>query len=281
MVLSSAAVAQVDTYRAGAPYSAVPASSPDQCVAACTGDAACKGWNFVRLRPAAKGGAAVCEFLGRDAVPLPSAGSVSGAAPHAVKSGAAAAGSRLVRSAPKPAVRVGQPAPVTSSVRRDVRPVPQQAVARPASRSVARPKSAARLQLGPRVTRPAPRFRHVLDGASQAALPQMALPQMARPSTAQPVAAPPASVPPMRSPFAKTAPQASAPQASAPQAPAPQASLSQTRPPQAASTPESLFGGLYDDVAVPAPLSPEAAENADAPIATAARVSVSGLAGGR
>ena len=306
--MSVEAAAQVGTYRAGAPYSAVPANSPDQCVAACTGDAACKGWNFVRLRE----GAAVCEFLSRDAVPLPSAGSVSGAAPHAM-----ATGSRLVRSAPRPAVRVGQPAPIT----RDVQPVPQQATARPASRTV-QPRSATQVQARPQIMRPAPRFRHVLDGAPQMVQPHVLQPQMVRPAAPQPfagrppagaaVAGPvaqpvartapvqptpiqpapvqPVAAPQARSPFAKAAPQAPAPQAPVPQAPVPQAPVPQLPAPQAplqqaASTPDSLFGGLYDDVAVPAPLSPEAAADADAPIATAARVSVSGLvpglAGGR
>ena len=55
-------------------------------------------------------------------------------------------------------------------------------------------------------------------------------------------------------------------------------------PQPVAPTQDSLFGSLYDDVAVPAPLSPEAAADADAPIATTARVPVAprvdGLAGG-
>ena len=269
------AFAQLDSFRPGAPYSAVTARAPDQCVAACAGDAACGAWNFVRVRA---GGPAVCEFLAHDVGVFPRSGTVSGVAASRVQ-----ASSRLVRQAPGLAVRVGQPAVVRPAVVRRGK--------------VERRTRSVTEQARGRATRQAPRFRHALEGGPIRRDPRLRS-EAVRPAPARKV---PASVPvvgdpvgvsgsvraPSVSPFAAkpvarmpvarmpVAEKALVPEAAAPVAVAPQ-------------TQESLFGSLYDDVAVPSSLPAARSEtlDADAPIATATSRPVidstiaRGLAGG-
>jgi hypothetical protein len=63
------------TYRPGQPYAATTAASHSQCQAQCQGDAACRGWNFVRANPRQKDG--ICEFNSRAVSPIQSLISVS------------------------------------------------------------------------------------------------------------------------------------------------------------------------------------------------------------
>lgn len=64
------------TYRAGQAYLKVAASDHTQCETQCRGDAACRGWNFVRPNPRSRSG--ICEFNARKAVPVSSPVSISG-----------------------------------------------------------------------------------------------------------------------------------------------------------------------------------------------------------
>ena len=279
---AGSAAAQTGTYRPGSPYAANPATAPDQCVAQCAGDAACRGWNFVQINAEA----AVCEFNSRSATPVPSPNSISG--PQA---GALPASDRLVRLPGQMTTRIGTPA----KPRRVVREAPPQAIlARPAAtprRIVPRP---AQQNPQPIPSRPipsqpmAPRFQHSLDGSNHIApvrrpvVPQP--PMAAQQSPFAPQAARP-------SPQAQPASVAQAPRfvpaQPAPATPATPAPLLPMH--NAAAAQESLFGSLYDDVSVPAPADPVALADPDAPVATAVAVPVvpvtqenlKGLAGGR
>ncbi len=73
---TSAIAADINTYRPGKAYLKSVASSPDQCAIQCTGDAKCRGWNFVMPQPNVQTG--ICEFNANIATPVFSAVSVSG-----------------------------------------------------------------------------------------------------------------------------------------------------------------------------------------------------------
>jgi len=76
LITSSFAVAQdPGTYRPGSPYSAAQASDAAVCSSQCSGDAACRGWNFVRSNPRQKNG--ICEFNSVAVDPIQSPISVS------------------------------------------------------------------------------------------------------------------------------------------------------------------------------------------------------------
>lgn len=64
------------TYRAGQAYMKSAASNHTECETQCRGDAACRGWNFVRPNPRSRSG--ICEFNARKAVPVSSPVSISG-----------------------------------------------------------------------------------------------------------------------------------------------------------------------------------------------------------
>lgn len=63
-------------YRAGQPYLKITANSHTECEAQCRGDAACRGWNFIRPNPRSRSG--ICEFNARKAIPVSSPISISG-----------------------------------------------------------------------------------------------------------------------------------------------------------------------------------------------------------
>ena len=76
LIASSFALAQdPGTYRPGSPYSAAQATDAAVCSAQCSGDAACRGWNFVRSNPRQKSG--ICEFNSLAVDPIQSPVSVS------------------------------------------------------------------------------------------------------------------------------------------------------------------------------------------------------------
>ena len=76
LIASSFAFAQdLGTYRPGSPYSAAQASDAAVCSSQCSGDAACRGWNFVRANPRQRNG--ICEFNSVAVDPIQSPISVS------------------------------------------------------------------------------------------------------------------------------------------------------------------------------------------------------------
>ncbi len=91
----SALATDYGTYRPGNSYMKIPAQNPDQCISYCSGDAQCKGWNFVKLNPAQS----ICEFNARDAAPIASAISISGRS--------STAGSNFVRQSTPSLVQTG------------------------------------------------------------------------------------------------------------------------------------------------------------------------------
>jgi len=280
LLSASSAAAQTGTYRAGAPYAANPATSAQQCISTCAGDAACRGWNFVTLRE----DAAICEFNSRDATPVPSPNAVSGTAP-----GATPASHRLVRTPGSATVRIGQPvmpkpatkpAPqpkatarttlaATAPTRRIIqrRPVPQQRPAQPAAhtRRVAPVPPQARQAASPD---PRMMFRHSLEGSHVIAPAHTIRPPQPAP---RPAIAPAARPTPRPAPQA--APTSSQPVAQAP-APVPTPAPAPQIPMSAAAAQDSLFGSLYDDVSIPAPANPKALADPDAPVATSVAVPV-------
>lgn len=74
--------ADVGTYRPGNIYLTIPALAHTQCAAQCGGDAQCKSWNFVQ----AGHNRNYCEFNTRESVPVSSAISISGGNPSAYNS---------------------------------------------------------------------------------------------------------------------------------------------------------------------------------------------------
>lgn len=129
--VSSSYAGDVGTYRPGNIYLSVPAQSPDQCSAQCSGDAQCKSWNFVKVRPEQ----AVCEFNSRKSHPVTSPISISGDNPTAYDS------ARLVPIGHR-TTRIGQTAsshlvPQPGSVTRvGAIPAPQSRVQTPRQRIV-------------------------------------------------------------------------------------------------------------------------------------------------
>lgn len=104
--LSTAAFA-VDpgTYRPGQPYAATPASTHSQCQAQCKGDAACKGWNFVKSHPRQNGG--ICEFNSLAVQPIQSQISISANESQVVNP---TGQSRIIQAGTR-TTRIGSPQP--------------------------------------------------------------------------------------------------------------------------------------------------------------------------
>ncbi len=75
LIANTAQAAEINTYRPGQPYQKIAAGDYRQCEAQCKGDAACRGWNFVRPNINAKSG--ICEFNSRFAAPVLSPLSIS------------------------------------------------------------------------------------------------------------------------------------------------------------------------------------------------------------
>ncbi len=64
-------------YRAGQTYMKFAANNHIDCEAQCRGDAPCQSWNFIRPNPRSRTG--ICEFNARQAAPMSSPISISGA----------------------------------------------------------------------------------------------------------------------------------------------------------------------------------------------------------
>jgi len=75
LLASPAFAADIGVYRPGIPYGSAVAGSADVCDRQCSGDAQCRGWNYVKTNPRAPG---VCEFLSSVSTPIPSKISISG-----------------------------------------------------------------------------------------------------------------------------------------------------------------------------------------------------------
>lgn len=273
----NAFAAETGTYRPGEAYHSVTASSPSQCAAQCSGDAQCKGWNFIRPRQMSRTG--VCEFNARSVTPVPSPVSVSG------NNATARMSSRIIPAGTN-TVRVGTRPALTA-----VKAVPQKVVSRsvPVMRHSLDTQPSRRA--APGAARPGPQFHYSLDGGSKSEHTQtQTLPaKMAAPQTlvrarfqhsldggsysAAKSAAPQPAVPRLT---AQQAPSSLAPTqerqllASAPrQTPRPAQSERVQMTPHSAPPQQSLYGSLHDDVTVPLTLTPEnMPADPDAPIPT-------------
>jgi len=283
------------TYRAGNTYLSVPASSPNQCVQQCQGDAQCKSWNFVRVSP----NRSICEFNARMVPPVQNALSISG-------DNATATDSSRIISAGHRTRRLGQanvtPAFSSGSVTRiGAIPTPQ---SRPAPTRVMRrlaPQPGHKPQ--PAVTQQRPAYRHSLDTARntgtarqntqrQTQQPQFrphleTINSAARP-TARPAPQPANPIPVLESKnapsYASAAPKPDNVRAQGPQRPPALSDIPQNQPrpslesglaggpaPKPATDKNSLYGSLFDDVKAPRALNPsDIPLDPDAPIPTVA-----------
>ena len=75
LLSAPAFAADLGTYRPGTPYSSTVAGGADVCESHCSGDAQCRGWNYVKPNPRAAG---ICEFLSSVSAPIASSVSISG-----------------------------------------------------------------------------------------------------------------------------------------------------------------------------------------------------------
>ena len=298
MISSSAFAADQNTYRPGHAYLKAAANSFEACEQQCSGDAQCRGWNFVRPNPRSQTG--ICEFNERAATPVRSAISVSGEISTSVDplmSRAIPAGARTrrvgtpeapakaqqrptnVKRMPVPTTRrTGQPTTHT-------RPVPQNQNVRQ-SRTYGGGSPAPTAQS--RAVAPAPtgqmtpqqqHYRQQFLLEQQRAR-QFRAQQQAALRRQQQLANPHMGPRPQMGPQ-MPAQQQMAPQQSGPQMPAPQmAPQMAPRPagaPQLSTGPmvqKSLYGSLHDDltknmtpVARPS-TAPDNLNNPDAPVST-------------
>lgn len=148
---STALAADRGTYRPGMAYASIQASDASICEAQCSGDAQCRGWNFVTVTPGGSNG--VCEFNAQDVAPIPSPISVSGHNNFSARSATIIPGSsnttRVGYVAPPAPKAVTQPtANRAPSGRKIIRqPVLQQRAANPAVYSRPAPQNMQNLSL--------------------------------------------------------------------------------------------------------------------------------------
>ena len=280
--------ADLGQYRPGTPYASTVAPGADVCANQCSGDAQCRGWNYVKANPRAPG---VCEFMSSVAAPIASAISISGEGVNATpfSSRLTSGGTNTVRVGTSAAltpntVRVGQAVPQAQSRRVIRQAVPQRTAPQTASipmenmsltaqqnryRNAAAPRAQMPVQQ-PRMQQPQmrqphmqrPQFRPALDASPQARRPVQQAPALQAPVQR------PLQQRPQQAPVQQSRPQV--PQAYAPQQQAaPRPPQAQTMPrrsvaeapiavtrrpaPVAALAPaeakQSLFGRLNDDAA--------------------------------
>jgi len=125
LIASPAFAADLGVYRPGTPYNSTVASSAEICDHQCSGDAQCRGWNYVKPNPRAPG---VCEFLSSVSTPIASQISISG-------EGFSSRGVSVQPATPKPTIsKVAPPQRATQGSRRIVRQaVPQRLATQSAS----------------------------------------------------------------------------------------------------------------------------------------------------
>lgn len=202
-ISTPAAAMDPGTYRPGMAYDSITSKDPSMCEAQCSGDAQCRGWNFVKINPNAPIG--VCEFNAQAAAPVPSTYSISGENSSAVRSATIIPGrSNTVRVGNMSAPAAQQTSPKRRVVREAVpqRVQPRGAAYRPVAkppvpRSVQRSASGnvqnmslteqqnlhRRQAMRPTAPQPQrrPQFQHNLEGgpaATRRAAPQAARPMM-------------------------------------------------------------------------------------------------------
>ena len=305
---SAAVAADLNTYRAGQAYLKTGAANYSQCEQQCQGDAACRGWNFIRPNPRSASG--ICEFNARLAPPTQSPISVSGVINTNIDplmSRAIPAGTNTVRvGTPTITKRAAAPQRQRPTiVRRKPVPNTRQAV-RPATHArtqqLTKPVQAQPNKLQPRIyggtpaQARAPRPTRTNTAPKQASLtPEQAYyrQQYLAQKRAQEQAlrsgqrqAPTRQRPSPVAPRGYAAPQqqrsmpAGAPQQQRPQMPQarPQTQMQAPQAPQTQQYPAPLYGSLHDDLTanmteVPRPkTAPDNAANPDAPLATSRAV---------
>jgi len=305
-----AIAADIGMYRPGTPYSSIIAQAADICEAQCTGDAQCRGWNFVKIKPTARNG--VCEFNSQIAAPVASPISVSGEnyeTPRSVK----------VHQGKANVIRVGTPPHATTQQRvitntaprrRIIRePIPnqvkvQQSAHKTAPVSLNEQQNQQRQGLPPTIhhqkSRPipsqthtrAPRFQHNLDDYNSAQpvrhshipqngpyYPQVPKIQPQHSHRIQTNHRPPVlqNTPRRVAQSAqgynpKRVQQHTIPAQQAARGPYIQQNVRRkqidSHLSNTATTQQSLFGSLHDDVQVPRSITPSDTKNPNVPIAT-------------
>lgn len=272
---------EFNTYRAGQPYQKITAINYKQCAAQCRGDAACRGWNFIKPNKAARSG--ICEFNARLANPIPSPVSVSGE----IITDADAMLSKAVPSQSSHTIRVGTPIVAPKrKVRKIIRkPIPQAKSAKPTAYKAPRtqlsqnsrqainkninPQMAVRKNLVTRLSREQVYQRHLKAAQRRLIQNQANINQAKHAQAPRPSAIANYQQNQVQKPVA---PQIKAPQIGSKQATPMQAGNAQQ---QAANfAPQSLYGSLNDDLTknmtpVPRPqTAPDRPDDPDAPIST-------------
>ena len=106
LLSAPAFAADLGTYRPGTPYNSAVAAGADVCDSQCSGDAQCRGWNYVKPNPQAAG---ICEFMSTVSAPISSQISISG------ENISAAPFSSRVTSGATNTIRVGTQPSLTST----------------------------------------------------------------------------------------------------------------------------------------------------------------------
>lgn len=279
LLLSAPSWAQdLGQYRPGTPYHSVVAPGADVCDNQCSGDALCRGWNYVKANPRAPG---VCEFLSSAGAPIASAISISGTGGNAapLSSRVTQGGTNTVRVGTMPprrdnTVRVGQAPAATPSTRRVIQqPVAPRIRPRTASAPIDQRQNLSLTEqqnlyrqavpqpVYPQAQRPAPQqarrpmFRPALDSSPQVRRPQFSqqparlqmAPQPPQATQQRPRPAAPYRAPSMTAqrPQARPLPPLQAPVNMPRRSLAPSASQAMPQP----AAPTGLYGSLNDDTA--------------------------------
>ena len=258
-------------YRAGQPYLKITANSHTECEAQCRGDAACRGWNFIRPNPRSRSG--ICEFNARQAAPVSSPISISGE----INTRVDPLMSRAVPMANGNTVRVGTPImpkpapsravskPPVNMITRITQPVPAETIIRAPIPVGFKPVSEVNLRpfTGPIRPRSMTReqiYREQAQAAQKRAAGQAQTRAQQDQNRAVMVNRPPQQFVPTMLQTPRT----------------PQIPRVQMPPmiPTAAPNQQSLYGSLHDDLTqnmtpVPRPqTAPDQISNPDAPLAT-------------
>ncbi len=261
LLMSIALAADQNTYRAGTPYLKTVANHHTQCESQCSGDAACRSWNFIRPNAGAASG--ICELNTRAATPVPSRFAMSGI----VNTSAGLANNKIVLAGTN-TIRVGTPsAPkpriIPNQARRTIvkrQPVPTQKITQNANftRPLAQRPQIPKQQQPQRLTPEQAYYRQqYLAYQRQQTARQQQNQRRQQPMQQQSVLQQPPR-------------QVNAPR---------QMQEQPTRQPQQLMRPQpSLYGSLHDDLtqnmtAVPRPkTAPDTPANADSPLATSRAV---------
>jgi len=278
-------------YRAGQTYMKTAANNHTECEAQCRGDAACRGWNFIRPNPRSRSG--ICEFNARQVAPMSSPISISGeintridqvmsravpiAAGNTVRVGTPIMAKPVPKIVPRTVPRItSRPTPVrvaakppTNQITRVTQPIPSETIIRAPIPAGFRPIEEVNLQpfTGPIQPR-SMTMEQIYREQAQAAQLNAAQNRIARQAQNRAVMTP--RPPQQFVPTMKQTPRA------------PRAPSIQMPPiiPTAIPNQQSLYGSLYDDLTqnmtpVPRPqTAPDQVNNPDAPLATSRAIPV-------